>query len=116
MHDKGILVFLCFVAGGILAILGDQTKNLDKMYWFLTIVCGLVATLLMLWYFIDASGSYAGSFLSFGFYLSAIAAIGMLLATYLYKTPGDSIKSGFDSLKNNIEQKTKNENHGNRPI
>ena len=107
MHDKGILVFICFVVAGILAYMGDQTQNLGKTNWFITLIAGALATLMMLWFFMDASGSLGGSFLSFGFYLAALAAIGVLAATYMYRSPGDSIKGGFDNLKDSIETKSK---------
>lgn len=93
MHDKGILGFLCFVVAGILAYVGDQTKNLEKTNWFIALIAGALATLMMVWYYyIDASGSYAGSLLSFGFYLAGLAAIAVLAVTYLFRSPGDSIK------------------------
>jgi hypothetical protein len=107
MHDKGILVFLCFVVAGVLAYVGDQTKNLGKTNWFIILVAGALATLIMLWYYIDASGSFTGSLLGFGFYLAGLAAIGVLVATYLFRSPGDSIKGGFDNLKDSIDSKAK---------
>ncbi|MGG9962036.1 hypothetical protein [Ferruginibacter sp. SUN106] len=109
MHDKGILVFLCFIGAGAVAYLGDQTKNLDKTFWFIALACGALATVMMLWFFLDMTGGGV-SFLSIGFYLSALAAIGVLLAAYLFRSPTDSIKGGFDSLKHDIEEKTKNTN------
>ena len=102
MHGKGILVFLCFVVAGILAYVGDQTKNLEKTNWFITLLTGAVATLTMIWLYINASEGFTGSLLSVGFYLASVAAIAVLAATYLFRSPGDSIKEGFDSLKSNI--------------
>lgn len=32
MHGRGIIVFICFLVAGILAYIGDQTKNLEKTY------------------------------------------------------------------------------------
>jgi hypothetical protein len=95
MHDKGILVFLCFVVAGVLAYVGDQTKNLGKTNWFIILVAGALATLI------------TGSLLGFGFYLAGLAAIGVLVATYLFRSPGDSIKGGFDNLKDSIDSKAK---------
>ncbi len=111
MHGSGIVVFLCFAAAGVVAYLGDQTKNLDKSFWFIALVCGGLATLIMLWNFIDAS-DLGMSFLSIGFYLAALASVGVLAAAYLFRNPSDSIKSGFDSLKSDIEEKTKNTGPG----
>lgn len=110
MHDKGILVFLSFVVAGVIAFMGDQKISLAKTSWFITLICGALALLLMIWFYFDASDGMgmATSFLSFGFYLAALSAIGVLASAYLFRSPGDDIKSGFDSLKNNIEQKTKN--------
>ena len=51
-----------------------------------------------------------GSLLSYGFYIAAIAAIGLLVATYVFRSAGDSIKGGLDNLKDSIEQKTKSGN------
>ena len=106
MHGSGILVFLCFLGAGVVAFLGDQTKNLDKTFWFITLACGALASLIMVWNLIDVLGSGL-SFLSIGFYLAVLAAVAVLLVTYIYRNPSDSIKSGFDSLKHDIEEKTK---------
>jgi magnesium-transporting ATPase (P-type) len=109
MHGSGILVFICFVAAGVLAFLGDQTKHLDKTMWFITLACGALATLIVVWNFIDASSSSygLGSAISIGFYLAGVAAIAVLVCAYIFRAPGDSIKGGFDSMKKDIEDKTK---------
>jgi hypothetical protein len=113
MHDKGIIVFICFVVAGGLAFMGDQTTNLTRTSWFIALVCGALATLMMLWFLLDISGNIDSSFIGFGFYLSALSAIAVLVSAYLFRAPGDDIKSGFDSLKSNIEQKTKNDSPNN---
>ena len=50
------------------------------------------------------------SYLSIGFYLAVLAAVGVLLAAYIYRNPSDNIKGGFDNLKHDIEGKTKTDN------
>ena len=60
MHGIGILVFLCFVVAGVISYLGDQTKNLDKTMWLVTLLCGALATLIIIGKIIDASGSIIG--------------------------------------------------------
>ena len=109
MHGSGILVFLCFIGAGVVAFLGDQTKNLDKTFWFIALACGALASLIMVWNLIDVMGG-GMSYLSIGFYLAVLAAVGVLLAAYIYRNPSDSIKGGFDSLKHDIEEKTKTDN------
>ena len=105
MHGSGILVFLCFAVSGIIAYLGDQTKNLDKTMWAVTLITGALATLIVIWYIIDASGNAFGSFLGFGVYIAALAAIGVLLAAYIFRSPTDNIKDGFSSIRKDIENK-----------
>ncbi len=109
MHGSGILVFFCFIGAGVVAFLGDQTKNLDKTFWFIALACGALASLIMVWNFIDAMGG-ALSYLSIGFYLAGLASAGILLSAYMFRNPTDSIKGGFDSLKKDIEEKAKGSN------
>lgn len=109
MHDKGILVFICFVASGLIAYIGDQTKNLDKTMWTVTLLAGVIALLFTIWFYSQASDSVMGSsFIGFGVYIAAIAALGILASTYLFKLPADNLKDGFNTLKKGIESKIGN--------
>ena len=106
MHDKGILVFICFVVSGIIAWLGDQTKNLDKTMWSLTLLAGAIALLFTIWFYSQATSSIVGSSLiGFGVYIAAIASIGILASAYIYRSPGDNLKDGFNNMKRDIESK-----------
>ena len=105
LHGTGILVFLCFAACGIIAYLGDQSKNLEKTMWMLTLICSALATLIVLWNIIKASGSIYGAYLSFGIYLAALAAIGILASAFLFRSPTDNIRDSFESLKNDLGNK-----------
>ena len=101
----GILVFLCIVACGVLAFLGDQTKALEKTFWMITLIASALATLIMVINLLRASGYMSA--IGFGFYLTTLACIGILVSAYLFRNPSDSIKGGFDSLKHDIEEKAK---------
>lgn len=109
MHGSGILVFLCFVVSGIIALLGDQTKNLEKTMWGITLIGGAIALLVILYFLIDSSGSnnIFGSVTGFGigFYLTGLAAIGILFSAYLLRGATDNLKDSFNSMKKNIETK-----------
>ncbi len=106
MHDKGILVFLCFVASGVIAWLGDQTKNLEKTMWSVTLLTGAIALLVIIWFYSQATNSIMGSSLvGIGVYIAAIAAIGILGSAYKFRSPTDNIKDGFNSMKKDIESK-----------
>jgi hypothetical protein len=109
MHGGGIVVFLAFAGAGAVALLGDQTKTLEKTFWFIALACGALASLIMVINFLralDALGLFG-----IGFYLAIIASLAVLGAAYMFRSPGDSVKGGFDSLKNDIEAKTKNPNN-----
>jgi peptidoglycan/LPS O-acetylase OafA/YrhL len=100
-HGWGVLSFFCFVAAGIIACLDDQTKNLDTTKWAITLIAGAISTLIIAWFIIDAGNSPLGS-LGFGAYFAALAAIGVVLSAFLFKSPHDNIRGGFDSLKKDI--------------
>ncbi|MEO6668560.1 MAG: hypothetical protein ABIN36_03720 [Ferruginibacter sp.] len=103
MHGRGILVFVCFLACAIVSVMGDQKINLDKTMWMVTLIVGGLAALIMIITFFDA----ASSVFTYGFYLALLASLGIVLAAYFFRTPGQNIKDGFDSLKKDIGDKTR---------
>jgi len=119
MHGSGIVVFLCFVVSGIISLLGDQTKNLEQTMWGITLIAGTIALLIILYLLIDSSGydNFLGSVIgfSFGFYLSGLAAIGVLFSAYIFRSPTDTIKDSFNSMKKNIENKISHSDNSTPP-
>lgn len=109
MHGSGILVFLCFAACVAFALMGNQTKNLDKTFWMITLIAGALAAIIVIWNLVDAMSGQFGSMLSFGIYLAAAAAVGVVLAAFMFRSPTDTIKGGFDNLKHDIENKMKSD-------
>lgn len=107
MHDVGILVFLCFAAAGVLAFMGDQTKNLSKTNWMLALLAGGLASLIMVIKFIGWLDILSA--VSYGFYLALVASLGMLFFTYQNRTSGDTLQSGFDSLKGGFSNPASNQ-------
>ncbi len=57
---------------------------------------------------IQSSDYGLGSSLSFGIYLAAIAAVGVVAAAFMFRSPTDTIKGGFDSFRKDIDDKMKN--------
>jgi hypothetical protein len=106
MHGDGILVFICFVVAGILAFMGDQTKNLDRSFWMGVLIAGGIAALIMIIEFLRVLDAL--SYLSFGFYLALLASLAVVAAAYMFRSPADTIKGGFDSFKKDVEDKMKN--------
>jgi hypothetical protein len=59
---------------------------------------------MMLWFYSQLSDSMVGtSLLGFGFYIAALAAIGVLLSTWLFRAPSDNLKDSFNSIKKDLE-------------
>jgi hypothetical protein len=104
LHGTGILVFLAFIGTGIVALAGDQTRNLDKTMWMATLCGGAIALLFVIINLVRTPNSgdtfgiaHAGP--GFGIWISLLASIGMLAAAWVLRNPGDTLKGGFDSLK-----------------
>ncbi|MEJ7672959.1 MAG: hypothetical protein WKF59_09650 [Chitinophagaceae bacterium] len=86
----------------------DQTTNLNKTKWMATLIAGGIATLIILYYMVG-SGSVMST-LGIGIYLSAISRHWYVLsAAFLFRSPTDDIKGGFDSLRNDISNRMKSD-------
>lgn len=96
MHNEGLVVFLCFLGVGALAVVGDQSKNLGLQNWMLVLLAGALAALITLIVFVNAPplGNRG-----FGLYIALIAAAGILFFAYTHRTAGHTLQNGFDSLK-----------------
>ena len=117
MHDIGILVFLCFIVSGALAYLGDQTKNLERNMWGIVLAAGAIAILSIVYFYFKMSESIMGSsFVGFGLYISALAAIGILASAYLFRSPTDNIKDSFNNIKKDIESRMGSTPKPNEPV
>lgn len=104
MHDWGVLVFLCFVVAGVMAFIGDQTKNLPPTNWMIALIASAIAALVMVINFFNLTDSLGG--LSFGFYGAVAAAVALLAFTFMYRSASDSLQSGFDVLKKSFNNNT----------
>ena len=115
-HDTGILIFLCFIACGVIAFMGNQTAALDKTMWMISLIAAGLAALLMVIFFLRAMDAI--SYISYGFYLALVASLALLYVIYMYRSSGFNIKDGFDNLKNDIEKKSNsgNTNNTNPPL
>ena len=105
-HGVGIFIFLCLAAAGAFTLMGDQTKNLDKTFWMITLIAGGIAALIMIINLFNAMGGLSA--VSFGFYLTLLGSVGVTAAAFMFRSPEDNIKGGFDSLKKDIDSKMNN--------
>lgn len=107
MHNAGILVFLCFIGAIVLAVMGDQTKNLTQSSWMLALVAGGLAAIITLINFLDVPEIGDRGV---GLYLALLASIGIVVSAFLFRSASDNLQSGFDSLKssfsNNVNTNT----------
>lgn len=103
MHGIGVLIFFCFVACGILAFAGDQTKTMDKTKWTLTLVIGGLAFLIMVIKFFQSLDYLR--FIELGFFIALLASAGILGAAYFYRPAGYNVKDGIASLKDSFSGK-----------
>src|SRR5690349_2745627 len=101
MHGTGISEFLCYMVAVALALMGDQTTNLTRTNWMIALIAaGLAAAITVISFL---SNLELLSLVSFGFYLALAASVLLLAFTYMYRSAGDTIQSGFDNLKSNFD-------------
>jgi peptidoglycan/LPS O-acetylase OafA/YrhL len=103
MHDSGILVFLCLLAAGAIAFMGDQTTNLNKTNWMLIIIVGGLAALIMLIKFLNSMDAL--DFIGIGFYGVLLASIGVVAFAFMNRSATDTLQGGFDSLKGEMNRR-----------
>ena len=102
---RGIFALLAFAGAGVVAFMGDQTKTMDQKSWFIALACGAIAALGTLLFLLKIDTGFGVSY-GFGIFIALAAAIAVVASAYMFRSPGVSIKGGFDSLKSDIEKKT----------
>src|ERR1022692_624718 len=87
-HSYGVIVLIGFIGAGILAIMGDQTKPLDKAMWFVELIAGAIALIFTLIFMSTLSGAESvGAGYGIGLWLSILASIGVLASAWLLRSP-----------------------------
>ena len=102
LHGEGVIVFLCFIVCGIIALMGDQTQTLDQGLWVTCFIIAAIGGLLMLINFLRAL-DYMSAF-SIGFYLTLLASLALVFVIFKYRTPGHNIKSGVNDMLNRMKK------------
>lgn len=108
-HGWGILAFLCYAAAIVIALLGTQLNPLDKTMWFAAMICGAVALLAIIITILSSQTSdfgFVSANLGIGIWISLIAAIGIIIFSWLFKNPAHNLKEGFESLKHSVSEAT----------
>lgn len=85
----GYLAFLCLVGAGAGVFLGDKGSPLEKNLWSITLACGLVASVAVLWNWSHHVNVLGSAGLGFPLYLAAASSVGIplaLLASWFFKS------------------------------
>jgi peptidoglycan/LPS O-acetylase OafA/YrhL len=114
-HGTGIVVFLAFAAGAIIALVGNQLHKLDKTLWLAALAAGAIAFLFVIISFGGSSDSSPMGLVEaghgIGIWVALLASLGILGSAWFLKTPGDSIKSAFEgAVKNPLASVTPSAN------
>ena len=109
-RSYGIPAFLGFAVAAAVALMGDQTKALDKTMWIVSMIAGAVSLLFTIIFFGNISSAFGagGGFgivdvnHGFGIWIALAASIAIIAFAWLFKNPADDLKGAFDSLKKDI--------------
>jgi hypothetical protein len=101
-HGVGVLVFFLFAAVGVLAVVGDQAKPLDKTPWLIALAAGVISLLSIIARVSGASDAFGILQPGIGLWISLAASIGIVAFAWMFKNPGDTLQNAFDGLKKNI--------------
>lgn len=104
-HGLGMVVFLSFAGAIVLSLVGDQTKSLEKSFWLLALIAGSLALLVILISFVNGrSGGFGvvDTGYGIGIWIALLSAIGVVGSAWMFKNPADTLKDGFDSIKQSM--------------
>ncbi|MBS1563335.1 MAG: SHOCT domain-containing protein [Bacteroidetes bacterium] len=104
-HGIGVLAFFAFALGGAFSLIGNQSEPLEKNMWLLGLAAGALALLAVI---VAISNMMGGGFgfitpsIGFGLWIALAASLGLVASAWLFRAPGATLKSGFESLKSNL--------------
>lgn len=104
-HGAGIMAFLVFIVAGIVSIMGDQTRAMDRNTWLVALAAGAIALLCAV---INIATTYGNSMgfvdlgVGFGCWLALVAGIAVAGSSWLFRNPTDNLKDGFAGIRKNL--------------
>ncbi|MDB5203075.1 MAG: hypothetical protein JWQ27_2484 [Ferruginibacter sp.] len=104
LHNRGIVVLICFVVSGITALSGNRSGIFSKPQWTMCLLSAVLATLLMVIFFTQMFEAIV--FLNIGFYLALLSSIALLCTVFAFRPAGYRISDGIQELLSMINGKS----------
>ena len=115
MNGIGVLVFILFIAAGILALMGDQKANIASKMWLPVLGAGVVnicitGYLIIRWESAmrgvssEESAVFGNVGLSFGIWVAIAGAILITYGAYRFRSADNNLKDSLHSLKSNMDK------------
>ena len=107
-HEAGIFYFIFLVVVGIIAVLGDQSKTLEKNMRLAVIGSGIMALISLLVAYSQAQDHTDAGFgmvslnIGIGLMLAFITSIGVIAIPFVIKNSGESLSGDLANLKGNF--------------
>ncbi len=115
MNGIGVLVFILFIAAGLLALMGDQKANIPSKMWLPLLGAGVVnicitGYLIIRWESAmsgvssEESAVFGSVGLSFGIWVAIAASIIMTYGAYKFRSTENNLKDSLRSLKSDMDK------------
>ncbi|HEY5370578.1 MAG TPA: hypothetical protein VIJ75_16455 [Hanamia sp.] len=115
MNGIGVLVFILFIAAGLLALAGDQKANIPSKMWLPVLGAGVVNICIIGYLIIrwesamsgvsnEESAAFGSVGLSFGIWAAIAGAVLIAFGAYRFRSSDSNIKDSFNSLKSDVNK------------
>ena len=115
MNGIGVLVFILFIATGLLALAGDQKANIPAKMWLPVLGAGVVNICIIGYLIIrwesamggvssEESAVFGSVGLSFGIWAAIAGAIIITYGAYRFRSTENNLKESLRSLKSDVNK------------
>lgn len=115
MNGIGVLVFILFIAAGLLALTGDQKGNIPSKMWLPVLGAGVVNICIIGYLIIRWESAMSGVSteesvvfgsvgLSFGIWAAIAGSIILTYGAYKFRSADNNLKDSLRSLKNDVDK------------
>lgn len=115
MSGIGVLVFILFIAAGLLALTGDQKANIPAKMWLPVLAAGVINICIIGYLIIrwesamsgvsnEESAAFGSVGLSFGIWAAIAGAIIITYGAYKFRSIENNLKESLRSLKSDMDK------------